>query len=457
MIRVGLLGFALSLFSGVTSAYAQSKADTNREVLRTYARVYIDQRNFDGIESMIVPYMAQDSGDPVLWNFLGLAQMELSHFPQACQAFEKAKALMDKQMNQDDAEADRDYIRYNLADCYNREGKDREAILVLNHLVSEDGNLAGAARSAIDLMQIGSIRAGHSIPPLNQQKKGHFLVSGAIASGFDTNVLLVEEAVINSIPISDRGSAFVTPAVQVGYQGIAFNNEFEARYLAAFNDYLSTNAQSFNSLYQRADFMIGSGPIRWGVFGDALFLNRNPFQLYNWDAGISWNHTRNIDATHSWTYEAPVRFQKYVLDSNVTEDNDRTGADLTLKATYRALRGDGSGSFTAQFALDNQYTKGKNYRLSGLTIPLYYTVGLPFLRSARLINTLTGEVSGQYYWQSDLSRKDFSGRVGTGLIWKISNGWSSNLDYFYFRNFSNVESARYTKNVVSILVSHDFL
>jgi hypothetical protein len=130
---------------------------------------------------------------------------------------------------------------------------------------------------------------------------------------------------------------------------------------------------------------------------------------------------------------------------------------VLLRATYRALRGDGIGSFVTQFTLDNQYTKGSNYRLTGLTVPVYYTIALPGLIRARLINTFMAELSGQYYWQSDVSRKDLAVRAGAGMIWKASDEWNLRIDYSYFKNLSTIESARYTKNVFSLMLSHDFL
>lgn len=443
----GLL-FLLSFV--LTNASAQTKSDTNREVLRTYARVYLEQRRYSAIENMLAPYLKDDEGDVALWNYLGLAQMEIPRYPQACQSLEKAKALSVKI-------EDKLYTTYNLADCYNREKRDGPSKEQLQEIVDLRGELSESAGGILNLMQRGSIRPGHSLPPLSKSvPKGQWLVSGAMAVGFDSNVLLIEEGVIGSLSLGDHASSFVTPAVQAGYRGIWGEHRFESRYLASFTNYWSDAAKGFNSFYQRADLRIGSGPIQWGMFADVLFLNRNPFQLYNYDIGGSWNHTRKIDETHAWTYEIPVRFQKFVLDGNLNEDNDRTGGQFELRAIYRALRGDGIGSFTTQFVLENQITKGKNYRMSGLSIPFYYALSLPAFSEYDLINTFSGEFSGDWYWQSNNHRKDVSWRFGTGLIRKLMNSWSATFDYYFFRNVSTVGSADYSKDVFSLMVSHDF-
>ena len=169
-----------------------------------------------------------------------------------------------------------------------------------------------------------------------------------------------------------------------------------------------------------------------------------------------WQRVKKTNDHDYWAFEVPFRYQKFILDSGSSTDNNRTGGDVQLKTTYRT-QWDESNSFSVQGVLDNQYTTGKNYRLSGLAFPLYLTLSVPFFEDLGFINTFAGELNGQLYWQSDVSRRDYSYKLGTGLVKTFFESWNLSMDYYYLKNNSNVAAGTYTKGVISLLVSHNFI
>ena len=150
------------------------------------------------------------------------------------------------------------------------------------------------------------------------------------------------------------------------------------------------------------------------------------------------------------------KYQKYILTDGVSADNDRAGADLQAKVTYRSQWSE-LESYSIGGVFDQQYTKGKNYRLSGFTIPISAGIELPGFSSIGLLNTFTAEFSTQLYWQSDVNRRDYSYKFSTGIAAPLFESWNLSLDYYYMKNNSNVDAATYTKGVASFLLSHNFL
>lgn len=444
--------FFLILSTGLQALAVETektKADTNREVVRTYAKVYLEAQAYEKADVMISEYLTRDPDDGNLWTLLGQTQIAEQKLAQACYSFQKASTLFT------DIE-DRLFANYNFADCLSRGGRGDEASLILKKSAAEEGDFTNASEHALGLMKAGVIRSGSSLPAYQKTARGRWRLSGAVGSGFDSNVLLVDEDVINNTSVSDRGSFFVTPALQAGYLGRAFGDAFDSRYLLSYTDYMNQSSRSFNSLYQRADFSFGSGPIRWGVFGDALFLNRNPFQLYDYEAGLSYMLIKQAGGDFALTYEIPVRYQKYFLDSTASSDNDRTGEGIQFKANARWIRSEFE-QVGLQAIADVQYTKGKNYRLGSLDVPIVWIKDLSFFRAMGLLNTFSAELQGQYYFQSDTKRKDLLCRAGAGLIRALGTGWSLNGDFSYQKNLSTVDSAKYHKTLFSLQLSHDFL
>jgi hypothetical protein len=427
----------------------KTKADTNREVILTYARIYLDTKDYARADEMLTEYLTSDDADGNLWLMLGQAQTKEHKLAQACVSFQKANTTFRNPEN-------KLYSGYLFADCLNQGNRPEEAKIILMNLVPAQGELTTSAEDSLRGIETGTIHPGQPLPNFARKGRGKWRVSAAIGGGFDSNVILVDEDVINDTPVSDRGSSYITPALQIGYLGRAFGDAFDSRYIAAYTDYLNSVATSFNSLYQRADASFGSGPIRWGVFGDMLFLNRDPFQLYDWEIGASYLNIAKATASYVYTWEVPIKFQKYTLDSSTGDDNDRTGEDVQVKSTVRWIQGP-MQLLNLEAIFDGQYTKGKNYRLIGLDIPALLITPLPGFSSLGLANTFIAEAQGQYYISSDLNRRDLLLKVGTGLLKPLSESVNASLDVNYQKNLSSVVSARYNKVVISLQLSHDFL
>ncbi len=432
---------------------ARTKADTNREVIQTYAQFYLDQGNPEQAERVLTEYLTQDgktdTGAGILWSLLGSSQIEQKKYAQACYSYKHSSELY--QVSEDRATA-----LYRYADCLNRGGSAKWAKDVLEQ-ISEDEEVGESIREVIELFHGGTIRPGDVLPQLRHQAKSKLHVMGAVGAGYDTNVLLVEESAASGTPASQMASPFLSPAVQLGYNWHALHTDIDSRYIASFTDYTAQAAKSYNSLYQRADFIFGSTANRLGLFGETLFMNRSPFQLYLWDAGLAWYHTISYSDKDLLTLEVPVHYQYYPLDvvAGAGAYNNRQGEDVQVKVTSR--KGLSATSyFLSQLVFDLQYTKGQDYRLFGLTLPVTYAFSLPFFEKFGIMNSAKAELSSQYYWVSSSQRRDFSGKLGTGFIKKIADGYNASLDFLLQKSISSYQAARYSKGLISLLVSHDF-
>ena len=427
----------------------KTKEDTNREVIRTYAQVYLGEKDFATAENMIATYLASDAQDSNLWNLLGLTQLELKKYSQACFAFKKASELASTR-------DDQMIYLYNFADALNRGGRTQDSILVLTQIAEKYADFSDFIKRLILEIKAGAYASSESnFPILKRQAKGKIRVSGALGAGYDTNATLMEEDIISGSATRDHASAFVTPAFQLGYLGQLFGKPLDTRYLATFSGFSATAAHPFNSLYQRADALIGSEENRYGLFSEVYFLNRDPFQLYFWNAGLNWIKVKRVSDEVTWEFETPLRFQKFSLDSESSSDNDRTGVDLQLKLTHRKWQGANQYQIS-QFILEQQQSSGKNYRYTGLSIPYTLAVPISFFEDLHISNTFSAAIAGQWYWQTDPSRKDFSAKLGTGFMKSFSGNWNLAFDLSIFKNLSSISAARYSKGVVSLMLSHEF-
>ena len=452
MLSISAFFFSLSIALIFTNRVCaeevlRTKQDTNREVIQTYAQVYLEQKDYARSEALLAAYLLKDSDDGALWVLLGQSQIESRQYSQACFAFKKANEVFRKK-------SDQNYALYLFADCLSRGGSFEAAVQILKQLSKESGG-DDSATLALDQIQAKTLKAGQALPPYTEKSRGQLRVSGGMGAGFDSNVLLVNENVVSNTPIANRGSFFLNPALQVGYLGKLWGQNFDSRYLASFTDYTNEVAKSYNSLYQRADFIYGSGPQRWGVFADALFMNRSPFQLYNATGGISWLNSRKLSKSETLDFEVPIRYQNYRIDNTGLPINVRTGFGGQFRMRYRSMQSDRS-MFLAQAAVDTQVTSGTNYDETQLLLPVFWSFELPYLRNFGILNTLMGEVDGQWYWRSDVNRKEMSARIGTGMNRQFDRIKVS-LDYTYFKNVSTVSAARYQKETVLLMLSYDLI
>ena len=445
-----ILGFFLLLdgvgFSARAEDSLRTRAQVNQEVVRTYAAVYLEQRDYLRAEDVIAQYLflSTETGEEDLWFDLAGIQMIEQKFPEACHSYLKASESKEKNL--------RFPALYGYAHCLNRVGRMEDAKKVLVILAREEAPEGNAGKQALQMIESGFIRLREEFPPYSRKMKGLWRVSAAVAGGYDTNVLLLADSIAAGTSASGRASSFLAPALQVGRVGRVFNDRFDARLISIYTHYQNPEVSAFNSSYTRADFQVGSRQVRWGVFADSFFLNRSPFQLYSFSGGLSWSLKREESSTSTTSLEIPIQYQNFLLDAG---DNSRTGGDAKIRFTKRYSQGAGE-LLSLQIALDGQYTKGRNYRLFGVGLPAFYMHPTPFLGRFGFLSTFSAELFGQYFYESDVKRKDLLMRAGAGLLVSIGGEWNLSADFSVQKNLSSFDLARFSKEMVSLQLSHPF-
>jgi tetratricopeptide (TPR) repeat protein len=453
MKKWGLLGLLL-LSGSISVARAgddseRTREDVNREVVLTYSKVYLEQKEFDRAEQVILDYISSENDrDGRLLFQLGEVQLEQRKFSEACASFQSSVGALKG--------PDQVYAQYGLARCQLRAGRMDETKKILNRIAKDASEITDSVDQALAGLKSGRIRSGDALPPfLTRMKRSAFRFAGALGGGYDTNVLLVEDDVARGASSDDIASYFLNPSALLGFQTRIFGQSLEARLFNSYTHYLNQTVNSFNSLYSRADLAFGSGPVRWTLYGDVFYLNRSPFGLYSWESGLMWSLLRDDQSSKSTLLEIPLQYQKFILPEGTDSTNDRTGADLKVRFTRRWYRGDGQ-SLSLGATLDAQLSTGANYKLAGFTLPASGVVSLPVFRSLGLLNTFGLELRGQVFPYSDTARRDLLGRFSAGFMRQIGSRWSLLLDYSGQKNISTVAAARYSKNVVLLQLSAQF-
>ena len=424
----------------------RSRLEVNHEVVRTYASIYLEQKDYTRAEEVIARYLflSNEKGEGDLWHELGEIQLTEEKLPEACHSF---------QMAAQDATGKESRLLglYAQAQCLNRMGRTEDSKKVLLQMEKEEEGFTNAGSRVLELLKSGYIRRNESFPPYGVNVRGQWRISAALGAGYDSNVLLLADSVAQGVPASGKASSFYTPAIQIGHTGRIFGDFYDSRILSVYTLYTNSEASGFNNSYTRADFQVGSGPVRWGLFGDAYFLNRAPFQLYSYSGGLSWSLKIDHSKKVMTTVEVPIQYQSFPTD---TGSNDRTGGDVKIKLSRRWISGSSLTIF--QMVFDGQYTLGTNYRLGGLSLPVFYMTELPVLGWLGIQNTFSAELSGQYYYQSDSGRKDLLMKAGTGLSRSIGKTWNISMEISALKNISILDSARYSKNLITAQLNHQF-
>lgn len=439
---------AVLLVSSIVEAQEtdRTREDVNREVILTYSKVYLEQRDFERAEQVIVDYIrSENDRDGRILFQLGEVQLEQKKFADACNSYSAAVKVLKG--------ADQIYAQYGLANCYFRGGRADDARRLLSKITKDASAYTDSVDQSIDWIKSGQIRPGDSLPPYRTRSRGDsFRMAGSVLTGYDTNVLLVEDDVAVGASPADIASPFVNPSFFAGYQTRIFGKQLEARTYHTYTHYTNSAVNSFNSLYSRMDLAFGSGPVRWTLFGDAFILNRNSFDLYSWEGGVMWSLFREDQSSRTTLIEVPLQYQKFILAEGIDAVNDRTGGDLKIKFYRRWFRNDGENLLLGAL-LDFQYSNGANYRMAGFSLPASGALSLPLFRKLGLLNTFGLEIRGQYFPESDTGRRDLWGRFSAGLSRSIGSRWSLALDFSGQKNISTVAAARYTKNVVFMQLS----
>jgi hypothetical protein len=446
MIGVVLGSVFLFSFSAFGQDPERTREDVNREVVLTYSKVYLEQRDFERAEQVILDYISSenDRDGRVLFQ-LGEVQLEQKKFSDACNSYQSAVSVLKG--------SDQIYAQYGLANCYFRGGRPDDAKRLLNRIAKEAAAHTNTVDQAIAWIKAGQVRPGDSLPPYRTRTRGEsFRMASSLLTGYDTNVLLVEDDVAAGASSADIASPFVNPSLFAAYQTRLFGRQLEARTYHTYTHYTNTAVNSFNSLYSRFDLAFGSGSVRWTLFGDAFLLNRPTFGVYSWEGGLMWSLFREDQSSRTTLIEVPLQYQKFILPEGTDAINDRTGADLKVRFYRRWFRNSGENVMLGAM-LDLQYSNGANYRMAGFSFPATGAVSLPLFRSLGLLNTFGLELRGQYFPESDSGRRDLWGRFSTGLSRQIGSRWSLSVEFSGQKNISTVAAARYTKNLVFMQLS----
>lgn len=428
----------------------RTREDVNREVVLTYSKVYLEQRDFERAEQVIRDYIdsENDRSGRLLYQ-LGEVQLEQKKFADACASYEAAVAVL--------KEADRIYAQYGLANCMVKGGRVEDGKRLLSRIAKEASVHTDSVDLALSLIQSGKIRGLEGLPPYRTRASGrNFRFASGIVGGYDSNVLLVEDDVALGASSADIASQFVNPSLLLSYQTRLLKQNVEARLFNTYTHYFNASVNSFNSLYSRMDLVFGSGSVRWTLFGDAFLLNRTNFGLYSWESGLMWSFFREDQSSRTTLLEVPLQYQKFVLPDGTDAINDRTGGDLKVRFFRRWFKNDGENVMLGA-VLDLQYSTGKNYRLAGLSLPASGAVAVPLIRNLGILNTFGMELRAQYFPESDIGRRDLWGRFFTGLSRQMGSNWALNLEFSGQKNISTVAAARYTKNVVLFQLNAQFL
>lgn len=451
-LRVGyLIGVAVwVLMSLSVPSFAQeperTREDVNREVILTYSKVYLEQRDYERAEQVILDYISSENDrDGRILFQLGEVQLEQKKFAEACNSYQGAVKVLKG--------ADQIYAQYGLANCFFRGGRADEGKRLLNRIAKDASAHTDTVDLAIAWIKSGQIKSGDALPIYRTRAKGEsFRLATSVLGGYDSNVLLVEDDVAAGASSDDIASPFINPSLFASYQTRLFGRTLEARTYHTYTHYTNESVNSFNSLFSRVDLAFGSGSVRWTLFGDAFLLNRGSFDLYSWEGGVMWSLFREDESSRTTLIEVPLQYQKFILPDGTDPINDRTGGDLKVRFFRRWFRNDGENLMLGAI-LDLQYSSGTNYRMAGFTLPASGAVSLPLFRSLGLLNTFGFELRGQYFPESDSGRRDLWGRFSAGLSRPIGNRWALTLDFSGQKNISTVSAARYTKNVVLMQVS----
>ena len=427
----------------------RTKADTNREVIRTYAEIYLEAKNYELAEKTLAQYLATEDQDPVLWNLMGITQIAQKKYAQGCFGFKKAAELFP--VGEDKANS-----LYGFADCLMQGGKLEDSKQVLKAMVEQGGPGKVAAESALEKIKDKEIIAGKSLPPFEWQKRGRLHAAAALTAGYDTNVLLVDDITASTGTVSNQGSAFITPTLQMGYWGNIFNQRYDTRFIASFTDYLSQSAKSYNLMYERLDFMVGSSDVRVGVIQEMAFINRDPFQLYFVNAGLMAQKRKRRTQTEEIDFELPVEYRYYYFDRTALPENVRTGIEVGAKIQYLRIYNDDI-RFSSSLGVKSDFSTGRNYRLLDVSWPTSVLLPLPGFKALGLTNSFGFELGGQDYFQSDVSRRDWDLKLGAGLMRDLFKGCHMVFDYSYQKDSSNLDAARYKKHLVTLSLSYDLL
>lgn len=430
-------------------AGAETFNETNREVSRTFARFYLDQKEFSEAQSVLAGHLVTDVSDSSAWNFLGLTYMETADYPRASKAFRKAISLTQGKSEKRDS---RGIYLYNYADSLVRMGDVDPARKILIATLQYD-QIESSARKALR-----SLKKGEELPPLDVQLPVQTTWSGEVSlrSGYDTNVLLYSDSSLASASRSDTASPNTSLGISVGNKTGLWGGALKTKAGSSFTYQTNQAARSYNSLYNSLGLDWVEAPREpkrfthgIGSAVDLSYLNTNGFRFFHWSGELGWKGYLQHSSRSQTEFEIPLFYQNYSTENLSTLDDDRTGFGARAKMTHSRVVGAYVLSLGAE--LERQSTQGSNYKSYSISAPLSAVRSLFW----KMTGVASFELTRTWYPNSSENRKDTNLSFSLGFFKKFGKAWGGALDLIFLRNVSNQESAQYTKNAVSITASYD--
>jgi tetratricopeptide (TPR) repeat protein len=156
---------------GFAQDVPRTRTDVNQEVVRTYAEIYLEQRDYVRAEEAIARYLflSSEKGEGQLWQELGEIQEIQFKWVEACHSFQMAAA--------DAQDKDGRLLGlYTQAQCLNRVGRVEDSQKVLAQMVKEESGITNAGERVLELIQSGYVRRNEGFPPYGANVRGQWRV-----------------------------------------------------------------------------------------------------------------------------------------------------------------------------------------------------------------------------------------------------------------------------------------
>jgi len=422
-----------------------TQEDTNREIVQTYVKHFIEQGRFQRAERKLNHHLREDPRDSGAWNTLGLLSLRMRKLRPAEEAFKNAVANSDDEL--------KGRYHYNYADVLNRRGKTAAAKVNLSKSKKYNSTSIAANQALREL------KPRRSLPTLRAQSrqfglKGWTLKMG-LQGGYDSNVLLLSDTTLALIAASSTESPVYKFSGSGGYQFSAMTGVARIKGGLNFTWHTQNPAGSFNilsnSLALQWDKKLSKNlKLALRNLNSVSFLNQSPFGYYNYVNTTTATTTYKYHRKASLELEALGKYQDFDTSSATTSANDRTGFGYGGRITNNFSFFKARISHGGRFQKIN--TKGSNFDTHTYQAPLQISHPLPERFIARISFTYTHT----RYIKPSINRIDnnYNGKAAVGK--KLSKNWIALFQYGYLKNTSKVASAKYKKHTGSLLLSYDF-
>lgn len=436
-MRASLLVFFAFLL--ISPGPARAADETNREIARTFAIHYIQQKELQSGWSVLRDHLEADPADAGAWNLLGLIYLEADQPAYALKALYRAV----EKASQTDPE--RGIYLYNYADAAIRAGNETQA----RDLLVESASFPQTRATA--KLALGELKAGNALPVFALESQSHWDASAAFLSGYDSNVLLFSDSTLSAQTASGAASPTLSALVQVQNA----RSFADWSWIASFTHYQAEEARQFNNFATSLNSEWGKENEEFAVFDGSLgnqfdlaFMNTNGFQFFNWTETLRWRGTLRHSLRAETEVALPLSYQKFLVEAGDDPFDDRTGWSVAPALVHS--RTFGASRFSAGIRLEAQLPKGDNYRSFSFAMPMNFSRtfggswGAAFSLEPQFAN----------YVRSATARRDRGLKTGVALSRTFGDAISASLDYSFRRNISNVELATYSRHSLMLMVNY---